>query len=132
VATVALEGSPRSAEAASFAEDDRRWTAFARWLDLFAIYRLLGESGGSLRVAGEQLAGLAPFVRAPGEAPVRGWLAASLTALDGTGLGAIQLFDKQGGPFTNEDEAALIHLAQMASAAVDRALLYQGRGGGAA
>ena len=53
-------------------------------------------------------------------------LAASLTALDGSELGAIQLFDPQGGGFTVDDEAALVHLAQMTSAAVERARLYQG------
>ena len=126
VATVATEGSPRSAEAASYAGDDRRWTAFVRWLDLVAIYRLLRESGGSIRVVGEQLARVSPFQREPDEQPLQGWLAASLTAFDGSELGAIQLFDKQGGPFTNDDEATLVHLAQMASAAVDRALLYRG------
>ena len=49
----------------------------------------------------------------------------SLTALDGAELGAVQLFDKQDGDFTADDEAALVHLTQMASAAVERARLYQ-------
>jgi hypothetical protein len=127
VATVAAAGRPRSAEAASYPEDDRRWTTFVRWLDRVAIYRLVRSSGGSVRIAGERLARLPPFQRAPGDPPLRGWLAASLTALDGTELGAIQLFDKPGGPFTADDEAALIHLAQMASAAVERTRLYQER-----
>jgi GAF domain-containing protein len=127
VATVAAAGRPRSAEAASYPEDDRRWTTFVRWLDRVAIYRLVRSSGGSVRIAGERLARLPPFQRAPGDPPLRGWLAASLTALDGTELGAIQLFDKPGGPFTADDEAALVHLAQMASAAVERARLYQER-----
>ena len=39
VATVAAEGRPRIAEAASYAEADRRWVGFVQWLDLFAIYR---------------------------------------------------------------------------------------------
>jgi GAF domain-containing protein len=39
-------------------------------------------------------------------------------------LGAVQLFDKQGAGFTMDDEAALVHLAQMTSAAVERAGLY--------
>ena len=57
-----------------------------------------------------------------------GWLGASLTALDGGELGAIQVFDKQEGDFTGDDEAALVHLAQMVSAAVERARSYQARG----
>jgi Phosphoserine phosphatase RsbU, N-terminal domain/GAF domain len=127
LATVAVEGRPRSAEAASYPETDRRWTTFVRWLDLLAIYRLVRLSGGSARLAGEQLARVPALCTAGTDRPPRSWLAASLTALDGSELGAIQLFDKQAGPFTREDEAALIHLAQMASAAVERARLYQRR-----
>ena len=66
---------------------------------------------------------------AAGARPLRGWLAASLTALDGSELGAIQLFDKRAGTFTVDDESALVHLAQMASAAVERARLYRERAG---
>ena len=55
----------------------------------------------------------------------RGWIAAALTALDGRHLGLIQAFDKQTGDFTELDEAILVQLAQMASAAVERAQLYR-------
>ena len=95
-----------------------------RWLDLFAIYRFIRKSGGSVRLAGEQLAEQPQFGSAAGHR-LQGWLAASLTTLDGSELGAIQLFDKQDGHFTADDEAVLIHLAQMASAAVERTRLYQ-------
>jgi len=125
VATVALDGGPRAAEAISCSDGDRRWAPFARWLDLFAIYRRIRVSGGSVRIGGELLAGLPEFQRAAADRPLRGWLAASLSALDGGELGAIQLFDKADGDFTGEDEGVLIHLAQMASAAVERAQLYQ-------
>jgi GAF domain-containing protein len=54
-----------------------------------------------------------------------GWLAASLTTLDGRDLGLIQLFDKADGDFTELDEEILVQLAQMASAAVERARLYR-------
>jgi Phosphoserine phosphatase RsbU, N-terminal domain len=125
VATVGVEGHPRIAEGASHRPDDKRWTTFIRWLDLSAIYRHLSLKGGSVRIGGEQLAGLPLFRIAAGDRPLRGWLAASLSALDGSELGAIQLFDKQQGSFTADDEAGLVHLAQMASAAVERARLYQ-------
>ena len=55
VATVAMDGQPRAAEAVSFDQTDRRWAGFVRWLDLFAIYRCIRMSGGSVRLAGEQL-----------------------------------------------------------------------------
>ncbi|HEY4097393.1 MAG TPA: GAF domain-containing protein [Baekduia sp.] len=126
VVTLTAEGRPRAAEAVSSVEG-RRWPAVVRWLDLPATYRLLRLRGGSARVAGEDVAGL-PHLQAAGDPPPRAWVAASLTALDGSELGAIQLFDKPDGPFTGDDEAALVHLAQMASAAVDRARLYRDRG----
>lgn len=127
VVTVAADGAPRTAEASSCANGDRRWTTFVRWLDLPAIYRLVLENGGSVRVAGERVAELPPFATAPHDRPLRGWLAALLTALDGREIGAVQLFDKQDGDFSLDDEAALVHLAQMTSAAVERAFHYRGR-----
>jgi Phosphoserine phosphatase RsbU, N-terminal domain/GAF domain len=125
LATVAAEGRPRIAEGASYS--NRRWTARVQWFDLFAAYEFIRRSGGAVRITGEQLADMTQFTTAAGDAPLRGWLAAPLTALDGSGMGAIQLFDKQEGEFTEDDEAALLHLAQMASAAVERAQLYQDR-----
>jgi hypothetical protein len=127
LATVAVGGRPRAAEGASYQEDERRWTTLIRWLDLPAIYGVVRQSGGSVRIAGERLARLRPFCTADSARPPGAWLAASLTALDGSELGAIQLFDKQGAGFTVDDEAALVHLAQMTSAAVERARLYHER-----
>jgi GAF domain-containing protein len=57
--------------------------------------------------------------------PERGWLAASLARLDGEVLGLVQLFDKEDGDFSELDEAVLVQLAQMSSAAVERARLYR-------
>ena len=127
VATVAMEGQPRTAEASSFAHNDRRWAGFVKWLDLFAIYRFIRMSGESVRLTREQLLERPQFGPVGDDRPLQGWLAASLTALDGRELGAIQLFDKQDGAFTADDEAVLVHLAQMASAAVERARLYHER-----
>jgi hypothetical protein len=125
VATVAARDQPRTAEAASYSQPDTSWAGLVRWLDIPEIYRLLRVSGGSLRLAGDRLADLAPFRNSTGGCELRGWLGASLTALDGSELGAIQLFDKQAGRFTEDDEATLVHIAQTASAAVERAGLYQ-------
>lgn len=125
VATLTLDDLPRAVEAASYPENDRRWTALIRWLDLSAVLRLVRLSGGSVRMDGDDLAQLPPFRSPAGERPLRGWLAASLTTLTGGELGAIQLFNKLDGAFTEDDEAAAVHLAQMASAAVERARLYQ-------
>ena len=130
VATVALPDQPRAAEGASYPEEDRRWATFVRWLDLPAVYGFLRASGGSARVGGDELARTPLFRAADGQRALHGWLGASLTALDGSELGAIQLFDKRAAAFTVDDESALVHLAQMASAAVERARLYHERAAG--
>jgi GAF domain-containing protein len=49
--------------------------------------------------------------------PMRGWLAAPLVGLDGRNLGLVQLSDKYEGEFTAQDEAMLVQLAHIASAA---------------
>jgi hypothetical protein len=127
MATVALAGEPRVVEASSYPEGDRRWTTLVRWIDVAETYRLIRSNGGSVRSAGKELARLPAFRVVSGDRTLEGWLAASLTALDGSEMGAIQLFDKHGGPFTAEDESALVHLAQMTAAAVERARLYGAR-----
>jgi hypothetical protein len=55
---------------------------------------------------------------------MRSWLVASLSAPDGKEVGLIQAFDKREGEFTHLDEEVLVQLAQMASAAVERAQRY--------
>jgi GAF domain-containing protein len=52
-------------------------------------------------------------------------LSAPLTALDGRDFGSIEVFDKADGEFTELDEAIVVHLAQMAAAALERARLYR-------
>lgn len=56
--------------------------------------------------------------------PMRGWLAAPLIGSDGKNLGLVQLSDKYEGDFDEKDEAILVQLAKMASAAVENARLY--------
>ena len=53
--------------------------------------------------------------------PLRNWLGAALNGWDGGRLGSIHLFDKAEGDFSEADEAVLVHLAQMATTAVERA-----------
>lgn len=97
--------------------------------ELSALYQALGPPGGSLRLTGAELErhrahhALAELPDATWKP--RGWVAAPLTALDGRHLGLIQVFDKQEGDFSELDEALLVQLAQMASAAVERTQLYR-------
>ena len=131
-------GAGRCAARLSFDEDrDRAIVAVAEAdpnqeasypKDFDALYAALAPPAASVRMTGSQLANH-PARRqledgGVGDIPIRGWLAASLTALDGRDLGLIQVFDKEGD-FSELDEAVLVQLAQMASAAVERAQLYR-------
>ena len=54
-------------------------------------------------------------------------LAAPLTGRDGTNLGVIYLSDRNEGEFTNDDEAILVQLAQMASSAIENTIFAEER-----
>ena len=78
------------------------------------------EPPGGLRL-GNGMIGL------PAEPPLRGWLAAPLTGRDGHNMGVLQLSDRYDGDFTNDDEAILVQLAQMASIALENSLYAEER-----
>ena len=80
-----------------------------------------------MRTGADEVAALRLFPAGATQPPIDGWLAASMTALDGSELGVLALYNKEAGAFTADDQAALVHLAQMASAAIERAGLYQNR-----
>jgi signal transduction histidine kinase/ActR/RegA family two-component response regulator len=56
-----------------------------------------------------------------------GMLAAPLTGRDGANLGVIYLADRYEDEFTNDDEAILVQLAQMASIAIENTLYAEER-----
>jgi GAF domain-containing protein len=56
-----------------------------------------------------------------GDRPFRSWLGTRLTGWDEQPLGFIQLFDNAGGEFSETDEAAVVHLGQIAVTAIERA-----------
>jgi Phosphoserine phosphatase RsbU, N-terminal domain len=60
-----------------------------------------------------------------GDAAEHDRLRASFVGWDGRELGTIEVFDKTTGEFGDVDAAVLTHLAQMASAALERARLYE-------
>jgi hypothetical protein len=114
----------------AFATDSSETGLESQLDELSALYHALKPPTGSLRMTAADLDrhreahALAQAADATGWRP-RGWLATGLTALDGRDLGLIQAFDKQTGDFSELDEAILVQLAQMASAAVERAQLYR-------
>jgi Phosphoserine phosphatase RsbU, N-terminal domain/GAF domain len=106
-------------EAASCAGEESPSAAFLRRVASSMLHDRAVAAGGAGRVWSEEPTGEESAVPA-------GWLWAPLATLDGRMLGSIHAFDGDG-PFTDLHEAVLVHLGQMASAAIERALLYEGR-----
>ncbi|MGN6871826.1 MAG: GAF domain-containing protein, partial [Solirubrobacteraceae bacterium] len=113
----------------ALAADQHEATLGSQLDDLAALYRVLAPPSGSLRMTAAELdhhrADHALSEPAAGAWKPRAWLASALTALDGRQLGLIQAFDRETGEFSELDEATLMQLAQMASAAVERTQLYR-------
>jgi hypothetical protein len=125
--TTASEDKPR-VRAFSYPEDDLRWVTFVRWVDLSEVDAVIGLTARSVRIrAGD----IATHVRVPGRASaadlvLRDWLGTRLTALDGRVLGSLHLVNERDREFTDLHEAVVVHVAQMAAAAMERARLYSG------
>lgn len=100
--------------------------------DLEAFFQAIRPPGGSARMTGTDLRRHADqgalIAFADEDWQPRGWLATTLSTLDGRDLGLIQVFDKQTGDFSELDEAVLVQLAQMAAAAVERSQTYRRTG----
>lgn len=97
--------------------------------DGLGIYSIVCQSNRPMRMTQAELEahpkwrGYGPH--AGGHPPLRGWLAAPLVGRDGRNIGLIQLSDKEEGEFTQQDEAILVQMAQMASVAIENARLYE-------
>jgi len=117
-------------QARSFSERYAAWRSHAPDAKELPIYRVVCDTNRPARWTQARLESIpqwnaAALITAQ-LPPMRGWLAAPLVGRDGKNLGLIQLSDKlDGGDFTEQDEAILVQLAQMASVAVSNARLYQ-------
>jgi transcriptional regulator with GAF, ATPase, and Fis domain len=129
LATAALGATDGVIKAASYADaEDARWSALLESGSLANVYSHARSPRGSVRVTREELrqpSRVEALVAKERERALPSWLSAPLTALDGREFGSIELLDKSGDDFTELDEAVLVHLAQMAAAALERARLYQ-------
>ncbi len=87
------------------------------------VLNVVTRENRSLRLTAEELRAHPEYrgLRdAPGHPPLPDYLAAPLISRDGTNIGLIQLADKvDGTPFDEADEAVLVQLAHMASAALE-------------
>ena len=109
-------------EAVSYSESDANWQEFVADTDLSGLLDLVEPPGNSARRGRADLADLSTWPAVAGDArELRSWLATTLIGWDGGSVGSIQLFDKTDGDFSESDEAVLVHLAQMAVTAVERA-----------
>jgi GAF domain-containing protein len=93
------------------------------------IYSLVCELNKPLRMTQAELEAHPRWRERGGAAdrhpPPRGWLAAPLVDARGNNIGILQLSDKHDGDFNAEDEAVVVQLAQIASAAVQSARLHR-------
>ncbi len=126
VTSIVIDGNwARAINAISLSDKYAAWHTYDEQPDGSGIYRLVCEMSRPLRMTQPELEAH-PAWRGFGKAagkhpPMRGWLAAPLTGRHGSNIGLIQLSDKYEGDFTEEDEAVLVQLAQMASIAIQNA-----------
>jgi GAF domain-containing protein len=119
VATLTSEGTV-PARAASFSRADGGWGARLALSDLSPLERFVGSTRS---LAGADVRSLLGTTESALDG-VGSWIASPLTALDGRRLGFLHLFDRRPGAFTKADDAVLLQLAQMASAAAERVRMY--------
>jgi signal transduction histidine kinase/DNA-binding response OmpR family regulator len=102
-----------------------------RPLALDAMAAALVARGRTVARLTEAESALSPdwdVVRAADLPPIRGGvLTAPLTSRDGSALGVLYLSEPPHGTFTADDEAVLIHVAHMASIAIENTLYAQER-----
>ncbi|WP_366555926.1 ATP-binding protein [Aquibaculum sediminis] len=142
VADLARELAPSHQAIASVVLDDGRKLLrsslsdkYAAWRDYSAlpdgsgIYRLVHATNEPMRLSQEQLEAHPEFRRFGSEGdkhpPLRGWLAVPLAAQDGRNLGSLQLSDRNGGEFTDEDQILIQQLANIATAAIQKLRLTE-------
>ncbi len=115
--------------AVSLSDKYAQWQEYDEKTDGSGIYTLVCRMQRPMRMTQAELEAHPAWrgfgKEAGNHPPMRGWLAVPLTSREGKNIGLIQLSDKYEGEFTQEDEAILVQLAQMASAAIENARLYQ-------
>lgn len=127
VATAALESGRPLTEIAGDADADGEALALACGPDLRVRHAIAAAAAGAVRLTAQELEEHSSFPSWHGgdHSAFRGWMGAPLRFLDGRNLGCLEVFDSARGEFGELDEAVLVNLAQMASAALERAHLYR-------
>lgn len=115
----------RSVTSMSLSDKYAAWQGSDQKIDGSGIESLVVDANDTVRLTEAELEPRLKAGESDRRMPMRGWLAAPLAERGGQNIGLIQLSDKYEGEFTDEDEAVLIQLAHMASAAVQNARLYR-------
>lgn len=94
------------------------------------IYAMVCETNKPVRMTQAQLLAHPRWrgfgAHAATHPPMQGWLAVPLIGSDGRNMGVLQLSDKyDGGEFSRQDEYVAIELAQLATAAIEKARLIE-------
>ena len=113
----------------SLSEKYAEWRTYREALDGSGIYSFVSSTNKPVRMTQAELEAHPHWNKFGASAerhpPMRGWLAAPFVGRDGQNLGIIQMSDKYDGEFTEEDQAILVQLAQVASVAIENARLLR-------
>jgi signal transduction histidine kinase len=116
-------------QSVSLSEKYAAWRDYDEPPDGSGIYALVCETNHPMRLAQAELEAHPRWRGFGKEAgrhpPLRGFLAAPHIASDGRNMGLVAVSDKYEGEFTEDDEAILVQLAQVASIAIENAWLYE-------
>ena len=129
--TIMTSGSDWSEAITTVSLSDKyaEWQDYDYKPDVSGIYSVVCRTNKPMRMTQAELEAHPEwnvFERNAGiHPPMRGWLAAPLVGRNGRNFGLIQLSDKSEGEFTEDDEAVLVQMAQMASVAIENARLVQ-------
>jgi signal transduction histidine kinase/ActR/RegA family two-component response regulator len=129
VTSTTIENSwAKSISSISLSDKYAAWRDYCEKADGSGIYACVCQMNRPMRMTQAELELHPKWLGFGKEAekhpPMRGWLAAPLIGRNGHNIGLIQLSDKYEGEFTEEDEAIIVQLAQMASIAIENTRLY--------
>jgi hypothetical protein len=130
VASARAEGDAPAARAASYAQAEVALGARIALADLSPLEEVAWALGPVARVDPSQQLARSMAGSEEAAASVRSWLGAPLTRLDGRHIGFIHVFDRRPHAYTSTQAGVLLQLAQLGSAALERADLYARRAAG--
>src|SRR5262245_25888871 len=129
ITSVSAGGSPPTPlTVASYSEKYVVRPAVTPAIEQHPAYELAWNNNKPIRMSQHELETQAPLP--PGShdlIPLRGLLATPLNLRDGRCMGIICLSDKYEGEFTDDDQAVLVQLAQMASVAIENTIFAEER-----